>query len=74
MPNQEQRRSVKDNMTFASKAMLNGIKGGNLLQRFRIYCVSRDLTITCNENNIGWWLKNANYKPTNIIITRKEKA
>jgi len=54
-------------MSLGIKAMLNGIEGGNELPIYRIYCVSRDLMITCNENNIGWWLKNANYKPTNII-------
>jgi len=63
-------------MSLSSKAMLNGIEGGDKLQTFTIYCVSRDLTIGCNENNIGWWLKNANYKPTNIIrqITKEVKG
>lgn len=49
-------------LSLTAQAMLHGMEGGGDLKVLTIYCISRDLTITCNENNLDWWLKNANYK------------
>lgn len=58
----------KTGISYAGRRLLALMKGkentddfGNP-QTFTIYCVSRDLVIHCNENNLGWWLKNANYE------------
>ena len=47
-------------MNYLTSATLNGFSGGGKLKTITIYCVSRDLIIHCNENNLNWWLKNAN--------------
>jgi len=57
--------------SLTQRATLNGLSGGDKLQTFTIYCVSRDLIIRCNENNLGYWLKNANYTPTNIVLYKR---
>lgn len=41
---------------------------GTELQTFTIYCVSRDLIIHCNENNLSWWLENANYERNGKLV------
>lgn len=54
-------------LSFTARRMLALSKGKeNIddfpeLETFTILCVSRDLVIRCNKNNLGWWLKNANY-------------
>jgi len=47
---------------FRIKAMLNGIEGGNELKTLTIHNITRDTIIGCNENNLGYYLKNFNYK------------
>jgi len=49
-------------LSLTVQAMIHGISGGGKLKILTIYCVSRDLIIHCNENNLSWWLKNANYE------------
>ena len=48
-------------LSLTAQATLHGVSGGGKLKTLTIYCVSRDLIIHCNENNLSWWLKNANY-------------
>ena len=58
---------TKVKLCFASRRMLALSKGKENIddipevETIRIYNVSRDLSITCNQNNLSWWLKNTNY-------------
>jgi len=57
---------TKSNISYAGRRLLALCKGKENIddfgnpQTFTIYNVTRDLTITCNENNLSWWLENTN--------------
>jgi hypothetical protein len=55
-------------MLALSKGKENIDDFGTELKILTIYCVSRDLTIKCNENNLSWWLENANYEQGGKLI------
>lgn len=61
-------KNKRQPLPYAARRMLAILKGkeniddgGTELKTFTIYCVSRGLTIGCNENNLSYWLEHGNY-------------
>ena len=66
---------TKQYLSFTGRRMLALSKGkeniddfGTELKTLTIYCVSRDLIIRCNENNLSWCLENTNYESKGKLI------
>ena len=59
-------RMTKLSLSYAGRRILALNKGKTNIDDFgnprifTIYNPSRDLVITCNENNLSWWLEHTN--------------